>query len=268
MIRQCFRQRAVAALAALVFAISLSVASPARAQVAAPENCGVTFIGLHGLAESHEDSRTMNTLWDQFAVLMNGRGVPYGKIQLPHERLEPGTFMSGMLNGTFTGDTPITRGRELLDRHVRRILQECGSEVLALAGYSQGAWIVNDWARNTEPAFLRQVAVVVFLGDPQWERRTEEGTEEGIARRIRAGSLSYALHPPIAPSIVDRTWTWCNYNDPICGYGYAGRHEATRQIKDAMAIKPDRCGPHCEYAPSVTQSAAEVILSRVPQGVG
>lgn len=243
----------------LMLIASVVLAGPGYARER--QGCGVTFIGLHGLNEGTE-SRTVHDVWDRFMADMDGRGVPHAAVFLNHETLSSTQFVTQLATGNF----PISAARRLLDQTVGHVIEECATEKIVLLGYSEGAWIANAWVRAADAGVVDSVAGIVFLGDPQWLR----GNEYGIARRFGLVFAALELNPYIPPHLADRTWSYCVQDDPICGIGFEGAHSVDEQRNAALQAERTlpRCGPHCDYVPSLTTRAAENLVSVSPQGVG
>jgi hypothetical protein len=213
--------------------------------------CGPTFIGLHGLNEGPE-SPTIQRTWESFAKRTS---VPASEIFVNHDRLTASEFVA-LLFRPRVAARPINAGVELLTEAVKQAGSNCYPSRIVLAGYSQGAWIVDQWLRSATQAQLDQVVGVAVLGDPQWDNGPKG---QGLAQR----SLVFRIRPYIPPKPVgDRFVTVCAVGDPICGEGYGPSHaESNRQHRDALALDKN-IGAHGSYiSGGVTDQAGAYLAS-------
>jgi hypothetical protein len=98
--------------------------------------------------------------------------------------------------------------RLLLQRHT-----SCPRELWVLAGFSQGAQVVGNALDEHLPA-SGQVAAVELFGDPLYSPNSPSDRGGGRNWGILNGDHNRE-RPPAA--WVDRTESWCNPRDAICG---------------------------------------------------
>ncbi len=132
----------------------------------------------------------------------------------------------------------VTSGIRELHRSLKRQWETCGTRTrYVLAGYSQGADVVNSYLRgkiitgpsqfgiNTYSEFLgptseiaKQIAAVTLIADPNHDPSDPESYTHVDSRMAPQGGLTHSragIPPPVA-SVTDSI---CIPNDPVCGQG-------------------------------------------------
>jgi hypothetical protein len=133
----------------------------------------------------------------------------------------------------------------MLDIEMVKWRGRCRSTRFVIAGYSQGAWIVDKFLRQ-HPEQKKHIAGIALLGDPQWV----SGIDAGLAKLFGTWGVS---NPYFPKGIGSRMQSWCNFHDPICGRGFASRYgtDAVRgvQLTAAGICAVAKC-PHYTYRPT------------------
>jgi Cutinase len=117
-------------------------------------------------------------------------------------------------------------GLVALGKQVTDVLRECKNPTIVLAGYSLGAWVIDEWLSGNKSLWQYIKAVEVY-GDPLWYRKGQDGTYQGVALRFRSQDVEtvnqnpYKNNPPGYPLPLANRWqSLCLSKDPVCGEGY------------------------------------------------
>ena len=114
-----------------------------------------------------KDSATIHRTWDEFRSLTVSAGQAPAAIFLNHETLTAQQFVSGLVSNLFT-TAPIDAGVKQLSEMVDHAIETCAPDPprVVLVGYSEGAWIVDQWIRTATPTQLSQIVGVQVFGVP------------------------------------------------------------------------------------------------------
>lgn len=140
----------------------------------------------------------------------------------------------------------VTSGIRELHRTLKRQWESCGSRTrYVLAGYSQGADVVNSYLRGkvivgsstfgiaTAREYLaptaeiaRQIAAVELIADPNHDPRDAESYSDEDPRLAQKGG-QYGFRIGIPDAIAAVTDSFCIAGDPVCGQGTTVHPERT-----------------------------------------
>ena len=214
------------------------------------------FIGVHGTLEGPDAlnlvpfvSKVIDETWKNFYGLAKERGEDNVK----GCALDYAGSLENLLAGA------VDPGVEELDEYIRdEILKVCPTQSIVLAGYSLGAWIIDDWLRRNKDVWPNIVAVELY-GDPLWHRAGNAYlggpivSYDGVARLLglHLGVLRDRPDPymdnqqgPVGLS--DRWQSRCLHGDPICGEGY--RDTRPQRTDTVLRCMPDADCKHKKYA--------------------
>jgi hypothetical protein len=198
--------------------------------------CPVVFIGAHGLNEDWK-SRTIEKTWKSFNAAPRRNASNLKMVSLRYPKMTVSQFFRNEVVGSQAVSATAV-GVGFLNKEIRTARVSCSSTRFVLAGYSEGAWIIDRYLRQNHDYKLRNViASVVLYGDPQ----ADGPNGQGLARRYGHGVSS----PYIPSELSDRVRTFCYDRDPICGKGYESR-SAEAQMAVAIACSNANC-PHFWY---------------------
>ncbi len=245
---------------AAAVAFACTVLGVTAAPSAGAAVCAAHFIGLHGVDEDTSSYTIVETIKATgSAVGPTGPPVEYEALDFP--RLPAGEFLSQQ----FLGDpqvSPIVVGAGILrqriaDLQARDAAAGCPSKFL-LAGFSEGAWVIDYYAHTSRGADLLTngvIAAVVLYGDPQWD---DGSRGQGLARRFGAGIDPYL--PRTYPATVQ---SWCRDQDAICGGGM----DPATVTPEWQLLRASEClyNPACShfaYATGITGEAGRFLASR------
>jgi Cutinase. len=183
---------------------------------------------------------------------------------VPYEKLTAKQLIGRVLR---RDKSPINEGAAAIDVFVSNFREQCPSGKVVLSGYSEGAWIIQEFLHRTKVHVLDTVQAVQLYGDPLWDNKSKG---QGIAQRFNFGLGSYPY-----PALLDdtrRIRTYCREGDFICGEGYGGVAGRARQLSDALCVaweKPcssvERKGlleRHYSYADNVSKEGGEFLASK------
>ena len=236
-----FRGAAVTLVATLLSAMFLIPSS--MAAVAQASCSPVLFLGAHGVGEGASGTTpnsahwggTVQQVWNTFyqnGVDAVAEAVSYPKVPAP-TNLTGKTALEKWVIGSLAPSS-IT-GNQSLINDLTNTYSACPTTLFVLAGYSQGAWIIDYVlhylntvkGHGTEPKkILANVKGVFLMGDPAWPKTTQTPKLEGVVNYY-ASSVA-----PVAPNSVYPTekayvanglpiadfWSICAGGDPICLY--------------------------------------------------
>ncbi|KAJ3168323.1 hypothetical protein HDU88_001763 [Geranomyces variabilis] len=105
---------------------------------------------------------------------------------------------------------PIIGAKDLLN-HFNSRATACPATHFVLAGYSQGAMIVQRALPSIPAAAADKIKAVIMFGNPAFDAAgpSAGGTAKG------KGHIGTAITKEWQPKLRD----FCNFNDPICAYG-------------------------------------------------
>jgi cutinase len=203
------------------------------------------FIGMHGTAEGPDGqnqilSQVIGETWENFYDLATELGKNVKGYAIEYHAPVWQAPISGVNAG---------RGSVALNEHVLKIEESCAAPSIVLAGYSLGAWAINNWLSEHEDRW-GQILAVELYGDPLWYRLVPNGTRGGLARR--AGLLLatdlYENDVSGPGALYDRVQSRCLDLDPICGEGWDALHFGNQlSIAVHCGASPDLC-EHEKYA--------------------
>ncbi|MGW4544095.1 cutinase family protein [Streptomyces chartreusis] len=170
----------------------------------------------------------------------------------------PWKIKSGAIAVKGLFDSSNAEGVSEIGRDVAEALQSCADTKFVLAGYSQGAWVIDAFLRSAHPRVRNQIAGVALYGDPQWDHGKKG---RGIARELSGYVRSLRVGGEY-PGFGDRIQSWCSVRDPVCGEGYRpGLLAGARvlpQLRDAARCAHRSTCPHNFYS-GVTTKGGEFL---------
>lgn len=192
-------------------AVPLANATP-RAAACPP----ILFLGAHGLFEGSAVGGTqantahwgseVETVWEAFSG--NGVDATAEAVNFPEQEVD---LPKPWGNGLPEGPTPLATlvkqvlslesgtnaGAQSLVSRMWDTYLSCGSSTsFVLAGYSQGAWLIDIALRQLAAdgpvgkAALANTKAVFLMGDPAWPPTTQDPNREGLATWGKAGYSS------------------------------------------------------------------------------
>ncbi|WP_419248960.1 cutinase family protein [Streptomyces canus] len=248
------RRRVSCFVATLVLTVTIPLVAPDEAIPRASSDCRVLFIGAHGLNEN-ESSPILADTWKSFHAYSENHGS-YGKDKpkmLAYPKLGVWEFISALRanieNPNMSSLPAVNQGVELLDATVRGYLAQCpyGGGVV-IAGYSEGAWIVDEYLRRNY-GLSAAVKGVQLYGDPLYEDLNMG--DQGLGRNFGFASNFPDPYPDSTLEGANIVDSQCMNMDPICGRGFRAADSSARssqQLGAALrcAVKIDACKSHTE----------------------
>jgi hypothetical protein len=155
-------------------------------------------------------------------------------------------------------DASNTAGMTEIGRDIAEKRRDCKDTHFVLAGYSQGAWVIDRYLRSAKTDVISKIDAVALYGDPQWDRGSQG---QGLARILSNKFKTWSIPGPY-PGLKDRTQSICSSKDPICGGGYKkskpGLLPVTQAI-DAWKCSGSKQCPHYLYKPAATRQGGEFL---------
>ena len=199
-----------ALVVAAIAMVTLTAATSARA--ACPQ---LKFIGVRGSGEHSGFGHTIGSVLSHINAAQSGVGnqtVDYWAVDV--NAWEPKYFANYV--------TSVTQGVRNLNSDVNGFRAACPDKPIALAGYSQGAEVIDHWINDG--ANRKNIVGVALLGDPRFDAQNGAPLDQGNYNH-RLNGVSYAYFPHVAgfggdehyPAGADG-WvrSYCMNHDPIC----------------------------------------------------
>ncbi|MFF6783757.1 cutinase family protein [Streptomyces sp. NPDC012510] len=214
----------------------------------------MVFIGAHGLNEDWQ-STTIDKTWQSFNSAPRSNGPSLKMISLRYPKMTVSQFFRNEVVGS-EAVSATTVGVGFLNKEIRNARASCPSTRFVLAGYSEGAWIIDRYLRQKHDYNYRDVIDgVVLYGDPQADNGSKG---QGLARRY-----GYGVSDPYIPDeLGGRVKTFCYDHDPICGNGYESQ-STDAQMRAALVCSSDAECAHFRYATrGATEQGGRFLASR------
>jgi hypothetical protein len=154
------------------------------------------------------------------------------------------------VTGLYDIRSTVTNAAAALTANLQEISAQCPSTPVLLAGYSMGAWIINNMlsVMSKNPGKWDNIKAVLLYGDPCWYNSS--GKYQGLAREEYAdtcGTASTYPYPASSATVPFKVETLCYGNDPVCGQGFAGD-----AFLPAFEKQIAFAANNCNYTPSAT----------------
>jgi hypothetical protein len=210
-----------------------------RAAAAPPTtNCAyIRFFGLAGSGElddvvqasnSQFMGATVYSVYSRFksasmsaGVSIDGYGVSYPAVNVPN----------GMLNYGQNYIDSESKGVSMALQAMENAAKACPAQQFILAGYSQGANVIDDLQVQMPLAVHGRVLAYVKFGDPYYDPTAPAGnigpTGAGANKGILAQLTGYAY--PIFGDDASKTESYCHYQDIVC-QGYISGISLKKQL--------------------------------------
>ncbi|MFI0960746.1 cutinase family protein [Streptomyces sp. NPDC021080] len=203
----------------------------------------------------NETSRTLADTWKSFHAYSENHGG-YGKDKpkmLAYPKLGVWDFISAlrvnMENPNMSSLLAVNQGVELLDAAVRGYLAQCPSGGgVVIAGYSEGAWIIDEYLRRNY-GLSAVVKGVQLYGDPLYEDL--KVGDQGLGRNLGFASNFPDPYPDSTLEGANIVDSQCMNRDPICGGGFRAADSSARSSQQfgaalRCAVKNGACKSHTE----------------------
>jgi cutinase len=220
-----------------------------------PSSCPTALLlGLHGMNEGPSDKmpKVSATLAETFAAFRSDtikrgdKGVKTDALSYKTVTIED----FSTLNGVDDVDRTVNGTAISLLTDLQAFTKQCPSMRILLAGYSMGAWIINDLLTQMLAAGhgWPNIKAIQLYGDPCWYSNGKSGSHKGLAREALPDtcvSKSTYPYPAASSKLPFKVRTSCNDRDPICGEGFSSINDQLKFVKE-----------NCNYSPSPSKSGA------------
>ncbi|MFI6904486.1 cutinase family protein [Nonomuraea sp. NPDC050394] len=186
-----------------------------------PKSCSkIVFIGLRGSGErafelQHDMGATIyRGVFEEFRSRANSAnvkvdGVGFSGVSYPADSVDV-LLAKGLVRRQFES---VDRGVEGLAHHMDAAVK--GNACIALAGYSQGAWVIGAYLAK-HPKHKKKITAIVLFGDPRFSPKppVARGSLEhpGSLRAFGVDKGHYY------EDMRDRVRSYCQKGDPVCSF--------------------------------------------------
>jgi len=222
-----------------------------------PPKCPTAFLlGIHGMNEGPSDTKPAVsatiaetfTAFDSDTTKLGNNAVK--QVALPYKTITIGNFLAPN-DGTVNGLKTVDDTANTLLNDVKASHKQCPSTRILLAGYSMGAWIINDMLTKmlAKPGDWAGIKGIELYGDPCYI----SGSYKGLVRETYP-DLNHCMldswypYPEPANFVPFKAQSQCYYHDPICGRGFTGKNLFDKQRLFTLA--------QCNYTPSPSKAGA------------
>jgi hypothetical protein len=114
-------------------------------------------------------------------------------------------------------------GVELLQFSIRQYIRNCPTELIILAGFSQGADAVGDAFLGLTPNEAKHVAAVIMFGDPRFnpaksQKRVDQGHYSSTWAGVAAPKAGLRVIPNKPTDWQPYVHSYCAKGDVVCNY--------------------------------------------------
>jgi hypothetical protein len=220
-----------------------------------PSSCpAAELVGLHGVGEgpSSSMSTTSTTIAETFSAFKTdttSRGVTGVQTSaLGYPTISRSDIMS--VSGIYDAETTVLNTAVTLNAVLQAFNSQCPRTPVLLAGYSMGAWIINNMlsTMSSDPGAWDNIKAVMLYGDPCWYNNS--GKYQGLAREELADTCGIAPtypYPASSSTLPFKVESLCYGNDPVCGQGFT-----SSLILPAVDYQITFAGNNCNYTPNNT----------------
>jgi hypothetical protein len=261
-------QASVLAIACAAAAALVALAAP-QAALASTSCVPTMLIGVHGTNEE------TGVIGNELSSLYNGVVLNTG---LPEQGLSGWQDDSTLINDLGTGltsapallnaltklVTAVNAGATDLYNQVTRESAQCPGEHFVLAGFSQGAMVVGEFARN-HPELAGLVSGAILWADPEFNgddslsKGVDVSDNSFVSTSGWSGAFSsfYGLRLTFPSAWSGRLQSYCSSDDPICNWAPPynlpkhGDETSTPILADSENLIQGQPGLGSGWAPSV-----------------
>jgi len=237
--------RIIAALATIAAPMSLALVASPPAMAASAATCTqVYFYGVHGLNEGSSGKAPgtahwgmqVNAVWNALVSNLDPGAATAKSADYPESVVDfPQPWGPGLPKGPSPWSTLLYQilslpsatnaGAAALASQMWDRYFTCPDASLVVAGYSQGAWVIDKALRMLSAdgpagkAVLGNVKGVFLMGDPAWANSTPY--QQGVASKFDEG---YSNAPAYLANGIpkSRFFSICAGADPICNWSGIG----------------------------------------------
>lgn len=183
----------------------------------------IVFIGLRGSGENptYESEYKMGGtiyrgVFEQFVQRANSADVPVKPVGFDGEEYPAAGVPSLARDYVIQKQFPsVSKGIIGLTAHMKEAVRDT-KNCIALAGYSQGAWVIGKYLAQ-HPDQKKRVSAIVLFGDPLFSTASSisQGSRkaDGSVRKFFGSREADTYN-----NMKDRVRSYCQEGDPICNY--------------------------------------------------
>jgi hypothetical protein len=238
-------------IAVCLLGLAPTAPASAVARAAEPSCAQVLVVGVRGSGENADDvggyGKTVASFVGRFRHAYGHAGQVAA---IPLDYAAQGVFsLASVLDpSTFFGS--VDNGIKSLEYLLTTRARQCPTEKIVLAGYSQGALVVNRALvelGEQKSRILERVASITLIADPQ--RIGTSASNLGDASHAFNGlGVATGVYPAdeLPAELIPRTDSMCTKGDVVCAY------DSTRALP---VITPAAFAKHTSYTPRTTALA-------------
>jgi hypothetical protein len=215
-----FKGRFSRAVVAVTTAASLAVTGAVvfiTEQTASAATCtAVLFVGVRGSGEAAGLGPSVQNTYDVFrsqtTKSVTLHALPYTAAPVPI--INRGASISAFINS-------VNSGKTMLVDYLKAESQRCPNQDIVLAGFSQGALVVNQAMRTLPVSILDRIDGLAMIADPAFDPTfagnvgTYSKNDEGI---VSTFTSVYKTQNYLPAAVAGKAKAYCLAYDPVCNY--------------------------------------------------
>jgi hypothetical protein len=248
-----FSRAVVAATTAASLAVTGAVVFITEQNASAATCTAVLFVGVRGSGEATGLGPSVQNTYDVFksktTKSVTVHALPYTAAPVPI--INKGASISAFVNS-------VNSGKTMLVDYLTAQSKQCPSQDIVLAGFSQGALVVNQAMRTLPVSILERVDGLALIADPAFDPKfagnvgTYSKNDEGI---VSTFTSVYKTQNYLPATVSGKAKAYCLAYDPVCNYSVVSLTNCAWSGK--------KCTHNLYIAKGYTRQAGEHLAARI-----
>jgi len=241
----------------------------------------VYFIGVHGVSETPVPGpgptgnfNMGSTIFKEFGYLLGkaqtagvtveGAGVDYKAVSLVD-------LVKGKLI-PFAHDN-VAEGVAILKQKVSDEVANCPGKPIMLSGYSEGAWVIDQFLHDNS-GLVDKISAITLFGDPEFDHTATDVIRGATNGDGAARSSGFPINPYLPKNLTFDAASWCLaqtqknklVHDPVCNLSLVNpKKNETVGLNDCLHLRSTCVHFHYDQAPSLLGAGADFLAKRLPK---
>jgi hypothetical protein len=223
-------------------------------QTASASTCtAVLFVGVRGSGEPAGLGGTVQNVYDTFKSKTTQSvtlyALPYTAAPVPV--INRGASISAFVNS-------VNSGKTMLVNYLTAESTRCPSQKIVVAGFSQGALVVNQAMRTLPVSVLNRITALALVADAAFDPKfsgnvgTYSKNDEGI---VSTFTSVYKTQNYLPSAVAGNAKAYCLAYDPVCNYSVVSLSNCLWSGK--------KCAHNRYIATGYTRQAGEYLASKL-----